>query len=81
MKDRAHYIQWPPTASLGEAPTRPEAQLCGFLWRKRWLGQWAKQLFIIREHTLLVSIRQGQVEAGLPWGQAHALRTQQVPGE
>ncbi|NWR52726.1 AF1L2 protein, partial [Regulus satrapa] len=23
-----------------------EAQLCGFLWRKRWLGQWAKQLFI-----------------------------------
>ncbi|XP_059586670.1 actin filament-associated protein 1-like 2 isoform X2 [Alligator mississippiensis] len=53
MKDRAHYIQWPPTASLGEAPTRPEAQLCGFLWRKRWLGQWAKQLFIIREHTLL----------------------------
>ncbi|XP_019401659.1 PREDICTED: actin filament-associated protein 1-like 1 isoform X1 [Crocodylus porosus] len=53
MKDRAHYIQWPPTASLGEAPTRPEAQLCGFLWRKRWLGQWAKQLFIIREHALL----------------------------
>ncbi|NXA26088.1 AF1L2 protein, partial [Ibidorhyncha struthersii] len=30
-----------------------EAQLCGFLWRKRWLGQWAKQLFIVREHTLL----------------------------
>ncbi|NXC00115.1 AF1L2 protein, partial [Orthonyx spaldingii] len=27
-----------------------EAQLCGFLWRKRWLGQWAKQLFIVREH-------------------------------
>ncbi|NWW82225.1 AF1L2 protein, partial [Climacteris rufus] len=30
-----------------------EAQLCGFLWRKRWLGQWAKQLFIVREHVLL----------------------------
>ncbi|NWR78823.1 AF1L2 protein, partial [Centropus unirufus] len=30
-----------------------EAQLCGFLWRKRWLGQWSKQLFIVREHTLL----------------------------
>ncbi|NXE15799.1 AF1L2 protein, partial [Lophotis ruficrista] len=30
-----------------------EAQLCGFLWRKRWLGQWTKQLFIIREHVLL----------------------------
>ncbi|XP_075767143.1 actin filament-associated protein 1-like 2 isoform X2 [Pelodiscus sinensis] len=50
VKDRAHYIQWPPAA---EAPARPEAQLCGFLWRKRWLGQWAKQLFIIREHALL----------------------------
>ncbi|NWR97709.1 AF1L2 protein, partial [Motacilla alba] len=30
-----------------------EPQLCGFLWRKRWLGQWAKQLFIVREHVLL----------------------------
>ncbi|NWZ30076.1 AF1L2 protein, partial [Asarcornis scutulata] len=30
-----------------------EAQLCGFLWRKRWLGRWAKQLFIVREHALL----------------------------
>ncbi|XP_074837663.1 actin filament-associated protein 1-like 2 [Carettochelys insculpta] len=50
VKDRAHYIQWPPAA---EAPARPEAQLCGFLWRKRWLGQWAKQLFVIREHALL----------------------------
>ncbi|NXM87046.1 AF1L2 protein, partial [Oenanthe oenanthe] len=30
-----------------------EAQLCGFLWRKRWLGRWAKQLFIVREHVLL----------------------------
>ncbi|XP_068030545.1 actin filament-associated protein 1-like 2 isoform X2 [Anomalospiza imberbis] len=37
----------------GEPPGRPEAQLCGFLWRKRWLGQWAKQLFIVREHVLL----------------------------
>ncbi|XP_034617813.1 actin filament-associated protein 1-like 2 isoform X6 [Trachemys scripta elegans] len=50
VKDRAHYIQWPPTT---EAPARPEAQLCSFLWRKRWLGQWAKQLFIVREHALL----------------------------
>ncbi|NXN92867.1 AF1L2 protein, partial [Rhinopomastus cyanomelas] len=30
-----------------------EAQLCGFLWRRRWLGQWAKQLFIVRRHVLL----------------------------
>ncbi|KFU98467.1 Actin filament-associated protein 1-like 2, partial [Pterocles gutturalis] len=29
-----------------------EAQLCGFLWRKRWLGQWAKQLFIVRAPVL-----------------------------
>ncbi|XP_029768604.1 actin filament-associated protein 1-like 2 [Terrapene carolina triunguis] len=56
VKDRAHYIQWPPAAGTAEAPARPEAQLCGFLWRKRWLGQWAKQLFIVREHALLVSI-------------------------
>ncbi|XP_065253734.1 actin filament-associated protein 1-like 1 [Emys orbicularis] len=53
VKDRAHYIQWPPAAGTAEAPARPEAQLCGFLWRKRWLGQWAKQLFIVREHALL----------------------------
>lgn len=50
VTDRAHYLG--PDA---EPPGRPEAQLCGFLWRKRWLGQWAKQLFIIREHVLLVS--------------------------
>ncbi|XP_073181185.1 actin filament-associated protein 1-like 2 isoform X1 [Lepidochelys kempii] len=53
VKDRAHYIQWPPAAGTAETPARPEAQLCGFLWRKRWLGQWAKQLFIVREHALL----------------------------
>ncbi|XP_050795914.1 actin filament-associated protein 1-like 2 isoform X1 [Gopherus flavomarginatus] len=53
VKDRAHYIQWPSAAGTAEAPARPEAQLCGFLWRKRWLGQWAKQLFIVREHALL----------------------------
>lgn len=58
VTDRAHYL-WQPTAAGpdAEAPGRPEAQLCGFLWRKRWLGQWAKQLFIVREHVLLVSGR------------------------
>ncbi|KFP06731.1 Actin filament-associated protein 1-like 2, partial [Calypte anna] len=30
-----------------------EAQLCGFLWRRCWLGQWVKQLFIVRENVLL----------------------------
>ncbi|XP_062452650.1 actin filament-associated protein 1-like [Rhea pennata] len=53
-KDRAHYLRWPPAAGPeAEPPARPEAQLCGFLWRKRWLGQWAKQLFVVREHVLL----------------------------
>ncbi|XP_019329448.1 PREDICTED: actin filament-associated protein 1-like 2 [Aptenodytes forsteri] len=54
VTDRAHYLWQPPAAGPdAEAPGRPEAQLCGFLWRKRWLGQWAKQLFIVREHVLL----------------------------
>lgn len=55
VTDRAHYLRWPsPPGAEAEPPGRPEAQLCGFLWRKRWLGQWAKQLFIVREHVLLV---------------------------
>lgn len=55
VTDRAHYLRRPPAAGPDVEPLgRPEAQLCGFLWRKRWLGQWAKQLFIVREHVLLV---------------------------
>ncbi|XP_061328567.1 actin filament-associated protein 1-like 2 isoform X3 [Pezoporus flaviventris] len=54
VKDRAHYLRRPPGTGRDAEPSgRPEAQLCGFLWRKRWLGQWAKQLFIVREHVLL----------------------------
>uniref|UniRef100_A0A8C8AI16 PH domain-containing protein n=1 Tax=Otus sunia TaxID=257818 RepID=A0A8C8AI16_9STRI len=54
VTDRAHYLRRPPaTGPDPEPPGPPEAQLCGFLWRKRWLGQWAKQLFIVREHVLL----------------------------
>ncbi|XP_077595621.1 actin filament-associated protein 1-like 2 [Stigmatopora nigra] len=30
-----------------------DARICGFLWRKKWLGQWAKQLCVIREHRLM----------------------------
>ncbi|KAG1954915.1 actin filament-associated protein 1-like [Pimephales promelas] len=30
-----------------------DARICAFLWRKKWLGQWAKQLCVIREHRLL----------------------------
>ncbi|XP_040394450.1 actin filament-associated protein 1-like 2 isoform X2 [Cygnus olor] len=60
-QDRAHYLRWPPAPGppRAEPPGRPEAQLCGFLWRKRWLGRWAKQLFIVREHALLVRGRTG----------------------
>ncbi|XP_078521653.1 actin filament-associated protein 1-like 2 [Lissotriton helveticus] len=53
VKDRAHYIQWSASAGVNDGPAPAESQICGFLWRKKWLGQWAKQLFIIREHLLL----------------------------
>ncbi|KAJ8380006.1 hypothetical protein SKAU_G00007840 [Synaphobranchus kaupii] len=51
VKDRAHYIQW--TASQPCLRPIPESRICGYLWRKKWLGQWTKQLFIIRSHLLL----------------------------
>ncbi|XP_069070083.1 actin filament-associated protein 1-like 2 isoform X2 [Pleurodeles waltl] len=53
VKDRAHYIQWSASSGVSNGSGRTESQICGFLWRKKWLGQWAKQLFIIREHLLL----------------------------
>ncbi|XP_061881294.1 uncharacterized protein si:dkey-220o5.5 isoform X3 [Entelurus aequoreus] len=52
VKDRAHYIQW--SASQPCLRPAPESRLCGYLWRRRWLSQWTKQLFIIRNHSLLV---------------------------
>ncbi|XP_077416740.1 actin filament-associated protein 1-like 2 isoform X2 [Vanacampus margaritifer] len=51
MKDRAHYIQWSSSQPCLRPP--PESRLCGYLWRRKWLGQWTKQLFIIRNHLLL----------------------------
>ncbi|KTG35088.1 hypothetical protein cypCar_00018883 [Cyprinus carpio] len=43
--------QWPsPEASI---ELMRDAKICAFLWRKKWLGQWAKQLCVIREHRLL----------------------------
>ncbi|XP_061871862.1 actin filament-associated protein 1-like isoform X2 [Colius striatus] len=54
ITDCAHYLRRPlATGSNAEPSGHPEAQLCGFLWRKRWLGHWAKQLFVVREHVLL----------------------------
>ncbi|CAB1320237.1 unnamed protein product [Coregonus sp. 'balchen'] len=51
MKDRAHYIQW----SASQPCLRPtsESRICGYLWRKKWLGQWTKQLFLVRNNLLL----------------------------
>ncbi|XP_047197071.1 actin filament-associated protein 1-like 2 [Hippoglossus stenolepis] len=51
VKDRAHYIQW--SASQPCLRPAPESRLCGYLWRRKWLGQWTKQLFIIRNNELL----------------------------
>ena len=56
VKDRAHYIQW--SASQPCLRPAPESRLCGYLWRRKWLGQWTKQLFIIRNDVLLVTFIQ-----------------------
>lgn len=65
VTDRAHYLRRPLAAGPdAEPPGPPEAQLCGFLWRKRWLGRWAKRLFIVRGHVLLVRGRDGGVGGG-----------------
>uniref|UniRef100_A0AAV2MPR2 PH domain-containing protein n=1 Tax=Knipowitschia caucasica TaxID=637954 RepID=A0AAV2MPR2_KNICA len=45
------FVQW--SASQPCLRPTPESRLCGYLWRRRWLGQWTKQLFIIRNHSLM----------------------------
>ncbi|XP_054974864.1 actin filament-associated protein 1-like 2 isoform X2 [Sorex araneus] len=43
--------QWPsPEASI---ELMRDARICAFLWRKKWLGQWAKQLCVIKDSRLL----------------------------
>ncbi|KAF4070370.1 hypothetical protein AMELA_G00284610 [Ameiurus melas] len=49
--DRAHYIQC--GSSQPCLRPVPESRLCEYLWRKKWLGQWTRQLFIIRHDSLL----------------------------
>lgn len=44
--------QWPSTEASIEL--MKDARICAFLWRKKWLGQWAKQLCVIRENRLFV---------------------------
>ncbi|KAK7933625.1 hypothetical protein WMY93_004521 [Mugilogobius chulae] len=50
MTDR-RFVQW--SASQPCLRPAPESRLCGYLWRRKWLGQWTKQLFIIRNHSLM----------------------------
>ncbi|KAM7330377.1 hypothetical protein ACRRTK_011990 [Alexandromys fortis] len=50
-KGKATPYQWPsPEASI---ELMRDARICAFLWRKKWLGQWAKQLCVIRDTRLL----------------------------
>lgn len=47
--------QWPSAEASIEL--MKDARICAFLWRKKWLGQWAKQLCVIKDHRLLVGTR------------------------
>ncbi|XP_008585589.1 PREDICTED: actin filament-associated protein 1-like 2 [Galeopterus variegatus] len=50
-KGKSAPHQWPsPEASI---ELMRDARICAFLWRKKWLGQWAKQLCVIRDTRLL----------------------------
>ncbi|XP_063138875.1 actin filament-associated protein 1-like 2 isoform X9 [Rattus norvegicus] len=50
-KGKTAPYQWPsPEASI---ELMRDARICAFLWRKKWLGQWAKQLCVIRDTRLL----------------------------
>ncbi|KAG2462865.1 AF1L2 protein, partial [Polypterus senegalus] len=51
-KGKSMTHQWPSTEASIEL--MKDARICAFLWRKKWLGQWAKQLCVIRENRLLV---------------------------
>ncbi|KAM4033518.1 actin filament-associated protein 1-like 2 [Anomaloglossus baeobatrachus] len=50
-KSPAHQHQWPSTEASIEL--MKDALICAFLWRKKWLGQWAKQLCVIRDGRLM----------------------------
>ncbi|XP_070782688.1 actin filament-associated protein 1-like 2 [Enoplosus armatus] len=43
--------QWPSAEASIEL--MKDARICAFLWRKKWLGQWAKQLCVIKDQRLL----------------------------
>ncbi|XP_007520033.2 actin filament-associated protein 1-like 2 isoform X4 [Erinaceus europaeus] len=51
IKGKSAPYQWPsPEASI---ELMRDARICAFLWRKKWLGQWAKQLCVIKDTRLL----------------------------
>lgn len=51
-KGKSATHQWPsPEATI---ELMKDARICAFLWRKKWLGQWAKQLCVIKDTRLLV---------------------------
>uniref|UniRef100_A0A7M4EWN2 Actin filament-associated protein 1-like 2 n=1 Tax=Crocodylus porosus TaxID=8502 RepID=A0A7M4EWN2_CROPO len=50
-KGKSATHQWPsPEATI---ELMKDAHICAFLWRKKWLGQWAKQLCVIKDTRLL----------------------------
>ncbi|XP_032735005.1 actin filament-associated protein 1-like 2 isoform X1 [Lontra canadensis] len=50
-KGKSAPYQWPsPEASI---ELMRDTRICAFLWRKKWLGQWAKQLCVIKDTRLL----------------------------
>ncbi|KAM6091037.1 LOW QUALITY PROTEIN: actin filament-associated protein 1-like 2 [Theristicus caerulescens] len=50
-KGKSATHQWPSTEATIEL--MKDARICAFLWRKKWLGQWAKQLCVIKDGRLL----------------------------
>ncbi|CAI5658880.1 unnamed protein product [Oreochromis niloticus] len=50
-KSSSAQHQWPSAEASIEL--MKDAHICAFLWRKKWLGQWAKQLCVIKDHRLL----------------------------
>uniref|UniRef100_H3AZB3 Actin filament-associated protein 1-like 2 n=1 Tax=Latimeria chalumnae TaxID=7897 RepID=H3AZB3_LATCH len=50
-KGKCTTHQWPSTEASIEL--MKDARICAFLWRKKWLGQWAKQLCVIKDNRLL----------------------------
>uniref|UniRef100_A0A8D0GLI0 Actin filament-associated protein 1-like 2 n=1 Tax=Sphenodon punctatus TaxID=8508 RepID=A0A8D0GLI0_SPHPU len=50
-KGKSATHQWPSTEATIEL--MKDTRICAFLWRKKWLGQWAKQLCVIKDSRLL----------------------------